>query len=568
MRAFKARVRLVMFLFALGGVVVALRAWQLQVVRHERFSGLARRQGERVLKVQGRRGSILDRHGELLAFSLKTESVYAHPSLVKNDEPLLPELASVIKQPLPLLRERLQSSAPFVWLMRQLSPTMAAEVRQLSVEGVGFVPEYKRVYPARELASTMLGFAGVDSQGLAGLEYAYNSHLRGEEHFRVLKLDALGRQRSDENSTFPQAGGNLRLSLDSAIQFVTERALAQAVVESQAQLGIAVVLHSPTGAIMALAQYPQFNPNAYQTYSSQRFTNHAITSGYEPGSIMKTFTVAAAMEEQQLNPREEIFCEQGSWQHHDSVIHDSRPHEYLSPRQVIQFSSNICAAKIGLRISPAIFHSYMKRLGFGSNLGIFTDRNGKRLASEATGRLPNHQQWTAVDHAALSFGHGLLVSPLQLAAAINIFANDGVYIQPYIIEDLLNPKGKPLNLSRPQNVRQVFSPATTSQVRSWMEAVTEPNGTGNRAAIPYIRVAGKTGTTEIYDIQAQGYSKTLHLASFAGFLPANQPQLTIVVIIEQPLKGRYGGTVAAPVFQRIAIESLPILGVSPPSVRQ
>ena len=565
LRAFRARVQLVIGLFVLVGLLVAVRAWQLQVARHEQLSVLARRQGERVLRIQGRRGDILDRNGLPLALSIKTDSLYAHPWLVKDAQQLTQKLALVLEQQPQVLLKRLQSDAPFVWLARQLSPAQASRIQAATLKGVGFTEEYKRVYPARELASTVMGFVGVDNQGLAGLEYAYDFHLRGAEHMRIFTRDALGRSLPRQQSHHPSAGGSLRLTLDSSIQFITERVLAQTVKDSQAQQGMAVVLHSPTGAILALAQYPSFNPNTYRVHSNQRFINHAINSGYEPGSVMKAFTLAGALEEQLLSPQEELYCEAGDWQHHDSVIHDSRPYQYLTPRDIIKFSSNICAAKIGLRMSPRVFRSYLRRLGFGSRLGLFRHTNGKRLASEATGRIPVAHNWTTVDHAAISFGHGLLISPLQLVAAVNVLANDGVYLQPYLVEGLLNERGQTLYQNRPQPKRRVFSSRTTAQVRSWMEAVIEPGGTGTRAALPGIRVAGKTGTTEIYDIQAQGYSKTLHLASFAGFVPANQPLLTIVVIIEQPLKGRYGGVVATPVFRRIAAEALPILGAFIPS---
>jgi cell division protein FtsI (penicillin-binding protein 3) len=327
---------------------------------------------------------------------------------------------------------------------------------------------------------------------------------------------------------------------------------------------VALVLASRTGEILAMAHAPDFNPNDYLAFDKETYFNRAVTSGYEPGSTLKVLTAAVALEEGLVQPDTLFFCENGQWNHYDSVIHDTQPHGWLGLDGLIRVSSNICAAKMGLLVPSGVFHAYLRKFGFGERLGLFRSAAGGRLAGEAEGYLPPLEKWTPVDHAALSFGHGILVSPLQLVTAVNAIANEGRRVQPRLVLEVRDPEGRIVEQNRTPVTRRVLSARTARTVRELMKAVVSAEGTGPHAAVPGFVVAGKTGTTEVYDIEARGYSKTKHIASFVGFVPADDPAVTILVMVERPRKGRYGGVVAAPVFSRIARRTLPLLGLWPP----
>ena len=562
-RTHRARVWLAIAAMAAAGALLTWRAVDLQVLQHEALSGLAQSQFQRTIAVKGKRGEILDRDGRRLAVSLKAESFYAHPDRVANPSRAAFRLSEVLGVPRERLEERLRSNRPFVWIARQVLPGEAKRVHALGLEGVHALREYRRVYPGRFFAAPVLGFTGIDTQGLEGLEYAYDSYLKGAEGLHVVDRDALGRTLLISRERVLNGGGSIRLTLDSAIQMFAESVLTKAIARWEALRGIAIVMDSRSGEILAMAQVPAFNPNDYRRYDKETFFNRAVTSGYEPGSTFKVITVAAALEEGVVQADSLFFCEEGEYAYYDGVIHDTSPHGWLTLGQVVQFSSNICAAKVGAALPATVFHEFITGLGFGKRPGLFTGPDGRQLAGEATGYVLAAEKWTPVDHAAISFGHGILVSPLQLITAINAVATGGWLVQPSLVQEVRDPEGRLLEQPRP-GPRRVLSEATAATLRGFMvDVVNGEEGTGRRAALPGYTVAGKTGTTEKYDLEARGYSKTKHIASFVGFVPADDPRLTILVVIEEPAKGRYGGRVAAPVFREIAARALPLLGVWP-----
>jgi cell division protein FtsI (penicillin-binding protein 3) len=562
-RGFRPRVAFVIALMAIAGLGLAARAVDLQVLQHERLAMLAQRQSQRTIRLDGRRGPIYDRFGEPLALSVKADSLYAHPTNVSEPAVAAFRLARLLELDPEPLERRLRSGQAFVWLKRHVTPAESAAVQALGLDGIGLTQEYMRVYPARSFAGPLLGFTGIDTQGLEGLEYAYDSYLKGAEGYKVIDRDALGRTVLTGRDDFPTGGGSLRLSIHPAVQYIAEQELRRAVALHEAALGVAVVLNTRTGEVLAMAHAPDFNPNDYGASDKETYFNYAVTSGYEPGSTMKVITAAVALEEGVVKPDTLFFCENGEWQHYDSVIHDTEPHGWLGLDGVIRVSSNICAAKIGLLLPTGVFHAYLQKFGIGQRLGLFTTADGRRLAGEAEGYLPPVEKWTPVDHAAISFGHGVLVSPLQMVAAVNAIANGGELVEPRLVLEVRDPEGALLEQNRHPVKRRVISRRTAETVRGLMKSVVSADGTGEQAAVPGFVVAGKTGTTEVYDIKANGYSKTKHIASFVGFVPADDPALTILVMIERPQKGRYGGVVAAPVFSRIARRALPALGVWP-----
>jgi len=560
---FQPRLVFVGLLLGLGALIVAGRAMHLQVLQHGHLSQIAQRQTQRTIRLDGQRGAILDREGRALALSVRADSVYAHPQRVEDPARTAFRLARVLEVDAGRLERNLRSDRAFIWVKRQISPLEAEQVEALDLPGIGMTDEHKRVYPSRELASALLGFTGVDGEGLEGLEYAFNTYLKGAEGYRLIDRDALGRTVLRGSGRTPTKGGSVRLSIDAEIQYHAEHVLASAVERHEAEQGVAIVMHTPTGQILAMAHAPRFNPNNYRAYGKETFFNRAITSGFEPGSTMKVLTAAVALEEKLVKPDTLFFCENGEWKHFDSVIHDTSPHGWLGLSGIIRVSSNICAAKLGLMIPKALFREYLRRFGFGERLGVFTGPDGKRLAGEAEGYLLPEENWTPVDHAAISFGHGILVSPLQMVTAVNAIASGGVLLKPVLTLEMRSPDGQILLNRTRQVAHRVLSWETANAMRGFMTAVVGKEGTGSAAAIPGFSVAGKTGTTEVYDIQARGYSKTRHIASFAGFVPAEQPQLTILVMVESPKKGRYGGDVAAPVFREIGQHALNLMGVWP-----
>jgi len=567
-RGYRPRVLLVAAGMLLAGVVLAGRAFDLQTIQNDTLEELARRQSQRTISVKGRRGAIADRHGRRLAVSVRAQSLYAHPARVPEPAVAAFRLSRALSLPRRHLESLLDSERAFVWLKRQLTPREVQAVRALGVEGLGMTEEYRRAYPGREAAAAVLGFTGIDGQGLEGLEYAYDYALKGDEGLRVIDTDALGRVIVRGEGPPLAAGGSIRLTLHSGIQRIAERELERAVQLTEAVRGVAIVMDARTGELLALAHAPSFNPNAYQDYDKETYLNRAVTSGYEPGSTFKVVTVASALEEGLVRPDSLFFCENGRYEYYDSFIHDTRPHGWLSLEKVVQLSSNICAAKVGGLLPASVFHDYIKRFGFGERLDLFTTAAGRRLAAEAEGRVLPPEAWTPVDHAAISFGHGVLVSPLQLVTAINVIATGGELLKPILVSEVRDAEGNVVARHRRTVVRRVISGDTAATVRDFMKKVVQPDGTGPHAAIPGYEVAGKTGTTEKYDIQARGYSKTRAIASFAGFVPADDPRLTLLVLVDQPRRGRSGGVVAAPVFHRIAAEALPLLGVWPDTVRR
>jgi cell division protein FtsI (penicillin-binding protein 3) len=564
-RGFRPRVALVVAGMTLASLALALRALDLQVLRHEELSRLANRQSQRILWVKGQRGPILDRFGGHLALSVQADSIFARPSQVERPAQAAYRLARILNVPRDKLEERLASDSPFVWIKRRVTPLESGQVAALDWAGLGTTREYLRVYPGRTYASALLGFTGVDTQGLEGLEYAFDSYLKGAEGYRVLDKDALGRTLLQNDDAEPSAGDSVKLTIHPAIQFIAEQEVARAVSRTQASHGIALVMRSQTGELLAIAQAPGFNPNDYSNSDKEAYFDRAVTSGYEPGSTFKVITAAAVLEARAIKPDALFFCENGEFQFYDSVIHDTSPHGWLNLAGILRLSSNICAAKVGLTIPATVFRETISRFGLGQRTGIFTLPDGRRLAGEADGYVLPVGRWTAVDQAAISFGHGVLVSPLQLLTAVNAIAAGGLLLKPWIVQEIRDPEGRLVVQGRRTVVRRAVSAQTAAQVRDLMLGVVqaEGGGTGTRAAIPGFQVAGKTGTTEKYDLQARGYSKTKEIATFVGFVPAEAPELTLLVLVEDPQSSRYGGLIAAPTFREIAQRSLPLLGVWP-----
>jgi cell division protein FtsI (penicillin-binding protein 3) len=554
------RIGVVGLLFLGGFGAVAWRAVKLQVVQRDRLSAEARDQYVRQVVMQPRRGTIVDRSGQVLAQSGDAESAFVDPEELerRSGAPALAlaQLAQALDLDPRALAHRIEhGGARFVWAKRRVSPAEAAAVRRLDLPGVQLVPETRRYYPKSTLAAALLGLTGDDGTGLEGIELQLDEVLRGEPakipslrdgRGRVALEDAFGTNRSRE-------GARVELTIDQGLQVTAEEALGAAVKGSHALSGIAIAMDPATGEVLAMANWPPFNPNALKPGEEPR--NRAVADAFEPGSTMKTFTIAGALDRGVLRPGDAIDCSAG-YTVGGHLIHDHRALGWTGPAKVLSASSNVGAARIGARLGKQGLNEVLAAFGFGQKAGI-------DLPGERKGLLPFPR--ADITLATQSFGQGMTASALQVVGAMAAIANGGRLLQPRILLRTRDPAdGAVIEESRPVVVRQVVSAATASTMARWLTGVVEdPEGTGRRARPDGWHVAGKTGTAQKADPVSGGYSADRHFSSFVGFAPADAPKVVIGVFIDEPKGEIYGGEVAAPPFRDIASYALKMLGVPP-----
>ena len=544
-----------LLLAALG--LMGWRAFDLQVARPEQFLRRAQRQYYQKVVLPPRRGAIYDRRGRELAVSIKVPSLYALPPKVKNPEALAQRLAPILGVTSQRLRELLQAERSFVWLKRHLTPRQEKEVMALHVKGVGTLPETRRFYPHGELAAPLLGFVGVDAQGLEGIELAYDHWLKAPPRVMVLERDALGRWIYLPSREGETAGPcDLRLTIDLMVQYTLEKELKAGIIETEAKGAVGVALDPWSGEILAMASLPSFNPNLFYRYPRERWRNRAVSALFEPGSLLKVFLVAAALEEGLVRPEDLFFCEGGRYRVGRVVIHDVKPHRWLTVERIIQHSSNIGAAKMGEVLGPYRYYQYLRAFGFGGRTGV-------GLPGEERGILRSPKAWTKVDLVTLAFGQGMAATPLQLATAFSAIANGGLLLRPYVVKEVLNRRGQKVRSFGPEVRRRALSSTTCRRVLSMMKKVVSREGTGSRAQLQGYTVAGKTGTSQKFDPSVGGYSREHVVASFVGFLPAEHPRAVILIMVDEPKKATHGGTAAAPIFRRVAEELVRYWGIPP-----
>ena len=551
-----ARVRIIMIgtVFGLLFLTVVGRAFFLQIIKHEELVKKAEKQHQQRVDLPPARGSILDRNGTPLAESIHMDSCYAEPRRIKDVEGTTALLAPILGVPRHELFAKLSGNKSFTWIERGLAPDKATRIRNMKLPGICFVPESKRFYPNLETAAHVIGFTGLDPNGLEGLEFKYDTTIMGNTGYIITERDALGRNVGVKTTEIKGSspGKNIVLTLDKTIQFIAEKELTKAVVENRAKSGMALVMEANTGKVLAMANYPTFNPNAYSRYSLAQLRNRVVVDSFEPGSTFKVFTIAAGLDSGAIKATDAFNCENGTYQIADRVIHDDHPQSRLSVSEIIKYSSNIGAAKIGIKVGEERLSSYLRNFGFGRRTEI-------DLPGESTGNLKRH--WYGVDLATISFGQGISLSAIQLVSAVSAIANGGNLMRPYLVEQIIDDSGKEVRAFEPHMVRRVISPETSRKVTKMMETVTVEGGTGTKAAVDGFRVAGKTGTAQKADSVTHTYSPTKRIGSFVGFVPAEKPILTIAVIIDEPQGIKYGGAVAAPAFREIAQNTLAYLKI-------
>jgi cell division protein FtsI (penicillin-binding protein 3) len=555
-KSIRFRILMVGLVFVSGFGIIGGKALLLQIYQGSWLSQKASDQVEDSLRAVGKRGMIFDRRGREMAVSIDATSIAVRPAQVRDPEAVARELSGIFKMPAAELKKKLAAEKPFVWMKRQATPKEVEAVRRLRLPGVEFVAESKRFYPNRTLGAHVLGFTGMDGKGMEGIEFFHDDYLRGTgTSVRILK-DAYGNGFQSEPPPDEEgAGKNLVLTIDQAVQFVTETAIGEAVESTRARSGMALVMEPATGAVLALALAPTFNPNAREDQKKALWRNRAVTDPFEPGSTLKIFVAAAALEHTQLSPKTTFNCENGAYKIGKYTVHDVHRYGVLSLQDIIRFSSNIGAAKIGEKVGPERLHQTLRLFGFGQRTGIDSP-------SETAGLLMPPKRWADIDTAAISFGHGISVSAVQLVAAVSAIANDGVLMRPRLVQAVTDRQGQIVQQFPPEEVHRAVSVQTARTVRDIMQTVMLPGGTGVSASLEGYTACGKTGTARKVDESGQ-YTNDRHVASFVGFAPYEKPQIAVLIVIDEPKGQIYGGAVAAPVFRKIAQATLNYLNVPP-----
>ncbi|MBI3609314.1 MAG: penicillin-binding protein 2 [Nitrospirae bacterium] len=558
LRGSTGRIVLTGILLAAGFLVVAVRLFALQVVEAVELSKRAERQHEKSVALEGERGTIFDRKGRILATNVEVPSIYAIPTLIDNREAVASELARVLGTDSRTILKHLEGNRNFVWIERKVSPAVAESVKQLGMEGIGILNESQRFYPKRNLMGHLLGFAGMDNRGLEGIELKYDDLLRGEKGWAVVERDAFGQSIFEKglNNIAPSRGKDLVLTIDEVIQHIAESELDAVMERTRAANGSVIVMNPKTGEVLAMAIRPEFNPNRVEGQRPAQWRNRAVTDPYEPGSTFKIVTASAALEEHVVNPNDVLYCEEGRMFVPGGVIRDHEKEGYLTFREVIQKSSNIGTIKVAMRIDQQRLYQYIRAFGFGEKTGI-------DLEGESAGMIKDPRSWSGRSLASIAIGQEVAATPIQIITAVSSIANKGGLIRPHLVSEIRDADGRVVATIPPEMKRRAVSPETAGKMMAILEGVVSKNGTGEKATIPGYRVAGKTGTAQKIDPVTKQYSMQDTVSSFIGIVPAEDPRIAVLVVVDDPKGVAWGGSIAAPVFKNVAEQVLRYLGIAP-----
>jgi cell division protein FtsI (penicillin-binding protein 3) len=534
-------------------LIICFRLVRLQVVKYGDFVARAQRQQNRTIPVEPRRGNIYDRNGYALAMSIDVDSVFAVPSEISDPALTSTLLGKVLNMDPQEIVARLQGSRNFVFIKRKIDADTANRVKALNLHGIYFRKEPKRFYPKRELAAQVLGYVGMDDEGLGGLEREFDDDLRGIPGQELISIDARRKWFSRVERP-PDPGQNLVLTIDQTIQYIAEKELDQGMQDTQAIAGTVVVENPRTGEILALVNRPTFNPNVFNSVPTEALKNRAVSDIYEPGSVFKIVTYSAAIDQHLVTPDDKIDCQHGAIDVFGMKIHDHESLGVVTIAEALAHSSDVAAIKVGMKLGEDRLYSYLHNYGFGQQTGI-------ELPGETRGMAKTVNHWSKVSIGAISMGQEIGVTPLQTISLVSTIANDGVYTPPRIVAGELPPDSKALPVVyHPAQQHRVVTTMTAAQMKKMLEGVVL-FGTARRAILDGYTIAGKTGTAQKVDPNTGAYSKTKYVASFIGFSPVNTPAITIAVILDSPAGLHQGGQVCAPVFKRIAQQVLEYLHV-------
>ncbi len=537
------------FLFFLSFLFFLLiRLFLIQTFRSSYLVNLAKRQHNQFLELEPARGVIYDRNLSPLALNLPAYSLYAAPRIIKDKISVRQKLRQFLDTDEAFLEERLSRDKAFVWLARKLPISTADKIKSLKIEGVGFIKESKRHYPNSHLASQIIGFSGLDNVGLEGLELFYEKYLKGESGWCSVIRDARQRELLLEKDYVPARDGfDIVLTVDETIQYIAERELDIAYKKHHAKAASIIVMNPKTGEILAIANRPTFDLNKYQFATMDERRNRAICDLFEPGSVFKIVTASAALSEKKVSEEDRFFCENGSYKVANHILHDHTSHGWLKFREVIEQSSNIGTTKVAQILGAEVIYKYAKDFGFASKAGV-------DLPGEISGMLKEPKLWSKTSIGAVPIGQEVGVTVLQLVAAISCIANNGILTRPFIVKYIKDKQGEVIKEFYPDSIRNVITADIAARIKAILAGVIE-NGTGKLAKVSGYTAAGKTGTGQKLEPDGR-YSHRKFLASFIGFVPVDDPKLAIAVVVDEPRPSYFGGTVCAPVFKRVAEDSL------------
>lgn len=540
------------FAFCLSGLVY--RCLNLHLSFDPRLEKIARSQYKAKIEEAPPRGNIYDASGEELAVSVPAYSLAGRPG--RMDPAEFSQIAAFIGMSEKDFAFKVDKEKKYVWIKRHLAPEASEQILKGGFKGIELVKGTQRFYPNREVASQLLGAVGTDNEGLSGLELFYDRYLRGAKSDSTAFRDARGKTFETEETLGERSGdpNHLHLTIRKNIQYAAEKELNAQCGASRAKSCSAVVLDVRTGAVLAMASYPSFNANSYQSYDMSLWRNLIVTDTFEPGSTFKTFVVGAALDSGLVRPQDKFFCENGALKIGKWTINDHERYGMMSVRDIIKVSSNIGAYKVGAKLGKTLVHKAVKLFGFGQKTGI--DYPG-----EVHGYIPPINSWQEVQFANIAFGQGIRTTALQLATAYAAIANSGVRLKPYIVSRVTDAGGQTLLQIKPKAEQTVFKPETAKTLIEVLKGVTEEGGTATKAALPGYEIAGKTGTAQ--KVVDGRYSHTKFLSSFVGIVPADEPRLVVMVAVDEPQGETYAGLVAAPVFKKIAWAAVVDLGIPP-----
>jgi cell division protein FtsI (penicillin-binding protein 3) len=549
-RSPQTRLLIVAAALGLWTAAAVARLADLQLFRYSDFLTRAERQQQRIVEISPKRADILDRNLQELAMSTSLDSCFAVPAEIADNDLVARLLGPVVGLPPDEISARLSSSRSFVWIARKLPPAAVARIRQLNLRGIYFQKENQRFYPKRELAAAVLGYVDIDEKGLGGIEYQLDERIRSKAARMLILTDAHNRWYESADKT-PEAGSSVILTIDENIQFIAEKELATAIQVTHAKTGTVLVQDPSNGEILAMASWPKFNPNAPGGSRPETRMNRAVGALYEPGSVFKIVTLSAAIDQGITTPGDVVDCQMGAIYIAGHRIRDHKAYGLLTVAQILAHSSDVGAIKIGLRLGAPKFYQYIRAYGFGELTGI-------DLPGENRGLLRRIENWTPVSVGSISMGQEVGVTPLQMINAVSAIANGGLLYRPRVV--LALQRGSQVEQDPHPEPRRVVRETTAATMRAMLEGVVL-NGTGTKAQLDGYTSAGKTGTAQKIDPATGRYSATQLIASFVGFAPINNPAVTILVQLDSPVGLHEGGSVAAPVFKRIAEQVLPYLNV-------
>ena len=556
----RRRTRLLVFFLAVWSLAIAARLFQLQVLGHAQLSAEVEDQSRRPVKIIPERGTIFDRQGQILAQSLPAASVYYNPVI---GEPVDKQMKNVLRlksilqltdAEIERIAREIRNESHFIYVKRMTDLETAVKVKALAVGGIGTQDEKKRFYPHGSLASQVLGGVGTDNKGSGGVEYKFDEILRGSEGMQIILRDNHKRTYHNETVQEPRPGQDIELAIDATIQYIAEAALKRAVADQQAAWGTAIVSIPATGEILAMANAPDYDPNDFPLADSEAVANRAIRHLYEPGSTFKIVTASAALENRRVSLSQTFDCRKGVIETAGGTIRDHKVFGILTFPEVITESSNVGTVQVGRQVGSSLLYQTVKAFGFGEKTGI-------ELPAEAAGTVRPPSEWSRRSLDSISIGYEILASALQVLEAANVIANRGLYVPPHIIKSVAGAPAR--HAARGAEPVRIISEQAAQAMADILERVVL-EGTGKEAAIAGFAVAGKTGTSQLFDFAQKTYQSSRHIASFVGFVPAEKPALSIIVVLGDPKKDDYyGGLVAAPVFREIAIRSLRAKGIFP-----